>query len=152
MNPLTDSFQRPLIAVEWRTHSNGYESFSTTIKEPYQWWPGIIFTNFAGVVYAVRCSLPLMKRRSRKSNPTSIVLMGSLASMQRCYGYGIYKATKHDLKGLAECRLKVQVEYRRESSGVVITVPQTLPATINHLQQNNDCYIYIYALPIGLSF
>lgn len=105
-----------------------YESISTAIKECYEWRPFdvvicnagiarigymdeinitdvdlVIRTNISGVVYTVHSSLPLMKQRSSKSNPASIVLMGSLASMHPSYGFAIYTATKHALKGLAEC-------------------------------------------------
>jgi len=105
-----------------------YESISTAIKESYEWRPFdvvicnagiarigymdeinitdldlVIRTNLSGVVYTVHSSLPLLKQRSSKSNPAAIVLMGSLASMHPCYGYSIYTATKHALKGLAEC-------------------------------------------------
>jgi NADP-dependent 3-hydroxy acid dehydrogenase YdfG len=83
-----------------------YESISMATKESYEWRPFdvvicnagmarigymdeinityvdlVIRTNLSRVVYTVDSSLQLMKQRSNKSNLTSIVLMGSLASM-----------------------------------------------------------------------
>eukprot|EP01018_Ginkgo_biloba_P015653 Gb_17836 [translate_table: standard] len=105
---------------------SNYEAISVAINESFQWRPidilvcnagwgrscyfdemGIedidqtIGTNLNGTIYTLRVALPLMKQRSF-AHPSSVVLMGSLASLFLVYGGGIYTATKHALRGIAE--------------------------------------------------
>ncbi|MCO5575284.1 hypothetical protein L7F22_029084 [Adiantum nelumboides] len=58
-------------------------------------------TNFLGCVYPIHAAIPLMKQRSLH-NPSSIVIMGSLAGLVSLYGVNVYSPTKYALKGLAE--------------------------------------------------
>eukprot|EP00250_Pteridium_aquilinum_P022577 c25416_g3_i1 orf=98-1168(-) len=58
-------------------------------------------TNFMGSVNALHAALPLLKRHSR-SQPVSIVIMASLASLFFMYGHSVYTATKYAMRGLAE--------------------------------------------------
>ncbi|KAH7442531.1 hypothetical protein KP509_03G092800 [Ceratopteris richardii] len=58
-------------------------------------------TNFLGCVYPIHAVVPLMKQRSLE-NPSSIVIMSSLAGLIPVYGVNVYSATKYALKGLAE--------------------------------------------------
>eukprot|EP01018_Ginkgo_biloba_P015655 Gb_17837 [translate_table: standard] len=103
-----------------------YEAISVAINESFQWrpidilvcnagWGGSCYfdemgiedidqtigTNLNGTIYTLRVALPLMKQRSF-AHPSSVVLMGSLASLFLVYGGGIYTATKHALRGIAE--------------------------------------------------
>eukprot|EP01018_Ginkgo_biloba_P025122 Gb_16341 [translate_table: standard] len=103
-----------------------YEAIRAAIQEAYEWKPIdvlicnagltrggqidnqsvedvdlIIRTNLTGTIYSVHAALPLMKKHS-KENPTSIVLIGSLASKYMFYGHSVYTATKHAVRGLAE--------------------------------------------------
>eukprot|EP00850_Spirogloea_muscicola_P008594 SM000046S16375 [mRNA] locus=s46:201434:203339:- [translate_table: standard] len=59
-------------------------------------------TNLLGSIYPIQAVLPLMKRRSRVFGG-SIVLMCSLSGLSFWYGAGVYTATKHAQRGLAEC-------------------------------------------------
>lgn len=58
-------------------------------------------TNFLGCVYPIHAAIPLMKQRSLQ-NPSSIVIMSSLAGLVPLYGVNVYSPTKYALKGLAE--------------------------------------------------
>ncbi|KAH7420987.1 hypothetical protein KP509_13G034800 [Ceratopteris richardii] len=58
-------------------------------------------TNFIGTVHTLHAALPLLKRYS-SSNPVSIVITASLASMFLMYGHAVYTATKYAMRGLAE--------------------------------------------------
>ncbi|KAI5059193.1 hypothetical protein GOP47_0025512 [Adiantum capillus-veneris] len=61
-------------------------------------------TNFLGCVYPIHAAIPLMKQRSLQ-NPSSIVIMSSLAGLVPLYGINVYSPTKYALKGLAELLL-----------------------------------------------
>eukprot|EP01018_Ginkgo_biloba_P025120 Gb_06707 [translate_table: standard] len=102
-----------------------YEMISMAIKQSFQWKAidvlvcnagvarnahldeapiqdlhAIIGTNLTGVINTLHAALPLMKQRS--AQPSSVVLVSSLAALWISYGNAVYTATKYALKGLAE--------------------------------------------------
>eukprot|EP00252_Welwitschia_mirabilis_P011614 TRINITY_DN25905_c0_g1_i1.p1 TRINITY_DN25905_c0_g1~~TRINITY_DN25905_c0_g1_i1.p1 ORF type:complete len:387 (+),score=80.81 TRINITY_DN25905_c0_g1_i1:101-1162(+) len=108
--------------------SAGISSLSTFDKFSAQVIEKIVRTNIAGTMYTISSALPLMKNQSSSTatayKPKGVVIMGSIASFVPVYGSGLYTASKHALRGLAETLRLELLPYN-------ITVTLVCPGHVN---------------------
>ncbi|XP_024534845.1 3-dehydrosphinganine reductase TSC10A [Selaginella moellendorffii] len=80
----------------------GYTKAGYFDEVPVEVHAGQVQTNLMGVIHTVHTALPLMKPLASEKKH-SIVIVSSGAGLFLLYGSSVYSATKHALRGLAEC-------------------------------------------------